>query len=840
MATVYLAQDLKHDRKVALKVLKPELAAVLGAERFVVEIKTTAALQHPHILPLFDSGESDGFLWYAMPFIDGETLRGKLDREGQLGVDEAVQIAKDVAEALDYAHQHGVIHRDIKPENILLANGRPMVADFGIALAVSAAAGGRMTETGLSLGTPHYMSPEQATAEKEITARSDIYSLGSVLYEMLTGEPPHMGNSAQAIIMKIVTEDAQPVTRLRRSVPPNVAAAVAKSVERLPADRFESAKAFAEALANPAFTTAQMAGAVGEGGAATQRWRHIAVALGSVAAVLLAVAAVGWLRTPAAPEGMVIEFSESIPFSPQAWDVDVSPDGQQIVLADRIGALWVRRLDGSGLRELGIADAYTPRFSPDGRSVVAQSNGAALRVIPLDGQPSRTLVTLETGLGTSLAWGDDGYVYFQLSRRGGLGRIPGTGGPIDTLSIDGVEGDRVTPQLVLPGGRGLIVSRLSPGSPSSLEVVDLRDGSTRALGTSQGPRTVGYSPAGYLLIARDRQLLAQPFDLERLEPSGEPIPVAEVQFGGIQFGYGGGTLVYAVGATGSAAKPMITDRTGRPRALPGFPDVSADRPEVSPDGRRIAVVVAEGASNTNDLWVYDLPVGPLTRVTRSRAVEYSTWTSDGEFLIFSNGGDVFRVRADGGTEPELVLDREALIGRVAYAANGNRLFFMEGSGIFNIGVVHLDQPGSDSLLLDETYREGHPALSPDGRWLAYYSDESGRVQIFIRPLYGLGRKRQVSRDGGVRPRWSHDGKRLFFSSVTNLLHEAVLEVGEDITVTRVTPLFRMGHSDFDVFPGDSLFATMVLPDAESVASSALTIRHDFEVVLRRLTPGRTP
>jgi len=198
MATVYLAQDLKHDRRVALKVLKPELAAVLGADRFIQEIKTTANLQHPHILPLFDSGEADSFLYYVMPFIDGETLRDKLDRETQLGIDEAVRITSDVADALDYAHRNNVIHRDIKPENILMHDGRPMVADFGIALAVSAAAGGRMTETGLSLGTPHYMSPEQATAEKELTNRSDIYSLGAMLYEMLTGSPPHVGNPEAA------------------------------------------------------------------------------------------------------------------------------------------------------------------------------------------------------------------------------------------------------------------------------------------------------------------------------------------------------------------------------------------------------------------------------------------------------------------------------------------------------------------------------------------------------------------------------------------------------------------------------------------------------------------
>src|SRR6188474_2902936 len=261
MATVYLAQDLKHDRQVALKVLKPELAAVLGAERFVVEIKTTAALQHPHILPLFDSGTADGFLYYVMPYVQGETLRSKLDRETQLGIDEAVRITREVADALDYAHRHGVIHRDIKPENILLHDGRPMVADFGIALAVSAAAGGRMTETGMSLGTPHYMSPEQATADKEISARSDIYSLASVLYEMLTGSPPHTGASAQQIIMKIITEPAQPVTSLRRSVPANVAAALMKALEKLPADRFETVKEFADALGDSGFTVATVGAA---------------------------------------------------------------------------------------------------------------------------------------------------------------------------------------------------------------------------------------------------------------------------------------------------------------------------------------------------------------------------------------------------------------------------------------------------------------------------------------------------------------------------------------------------------------------------------------------------
>jgi hypothetical protein len=332
MATVYLAADLKHDRKVAIKVLRPELAAVLGAERFVQEIKTTAALQHPNILPLFDSGEADGFLFYVMPYVEGETLRTKLDRETQLGIDESVRLVTEIADALHYAHAHGVVHRDIKPENILLHAGRPMVADFGIALAVSAAAGGRMTETGLSLGTPHYMSPEQATADKAITNRSDIYSLASVLYEMLTGNPPHVGSSAQQIIMKIIAEPVVAVTSLRKSVPPNVAASLEKALEKLPADRFESAKALAEALTDAHFAGRGQTG-VHAGMAGTTPWRS-RFYVASAAAVLLATAAIVLLVARHGPGSPPESSVEQLTFT----DRDIvrtrwAPDGKTIVFS---------------------------------------------------------------------------------------------------------------------------------------------------------------------------------------------------------------------------------------------------------------------------------------------------------------------------------------------------------------------------------------------------------------------------------------------------------------------------------------------------------------------------
>ncbi len=343
MATVYLAEDLRHDRRVAVKVLRPELAAVIGAERFLAEIKLTANLQHPHILPLFDSGEADSFLYYVMPYVEGESLRDRLNREKQLPIEEAVRLAAEVASALDYAHRHGVIHRDIKPENILLHDGRALVADFGIALAASKAGGARMTETGMSLGTPHYMSPEQAMGEREITARSDVYALGAVLYEMLTGDPPFTGSTAQAVVARVVTESPRPLLPQRHTIPPNVEAAVLRALEKLPADRFASAAQFADALANPAATrptasaTAPHAAAPPAGPRARLR-DPVLWGLALVAAAALGIAGTALRRPPAPPPMPPVRFLFTGPDSAPIvenfpWPAAISPDGGMLVYA---------------------------------------------------------------------------------------------------------------------------------------------------------------------------------------------------------------------------------------------------------------------------------------------------------------------------------------------------------------------------------------------------------------------------------------------------------------------------------------------------------------------------
>ena len=300
MATVYLAHDKKHDRKVAIKILHAELAAVLGAERFLQEIRVTATLQHPHILGLIDSGiidedagELKGRPYYVMPYLEGESLRQRLDKEQQLPVSDSVRIATEVASALDYAHRHSVIHRDIKPENILLHDGSAIVADFGIALAVTEA-GGRMTRTGLALGTDNYMSPEQGMGERAITGRSDIYSLGVVTYEMLTGEPPFTGPTLQAILLKIMTEDPRPLTAVRRNVPAHVAAAVSQALQKVPADRFASAHEFAEALNNPSFTVSAPPAA--RKSTTSNRAMWMLYGATGLAALFLGIAIWGWMR----------------------------------------------------------------------------------------------------------------------------------------------------------------------------------------------------------------------------------------------------------------------------------------------------------------------------------------------------------------------------------------------------------------------------------------------------------------------------------------------------------------------------------------------------------------
>ncbi|MBK9066454.1 MAG: protein kinase [Gemmatimonadetes bacterium] len=360
MATVYLAQDLKHDRKVAVKVLRPELAAVLGAERFLAEIRVTANLHHPNLLPLFDSGEAGGFLYYVMPYVQGETLRARLRRERELPVEETVRLVTLLANALDYAHGQGVIHRDLKPENILLQAGQPVIADFGIALAVAQAGGSRVTETGLSLGTPHYMSPEQAAGDRALDARSDQYALAAVGYEMLSGEPPHTGPSSQAIIARLMVEQPRRLRATRPGVPEAIDRAIARGLAKAPADRFPSCGAFAQALvAAPAPRRATTGILVTAGFVlmAVAAWalvvRGTGAASGGEAVQSLAVLPLANLSGDPADDYFGIGLAEEMTRA-------IARTGVRVIGRVSAGALQAEGLDEREIaRELGVTDVLT-------------------------------------------------------------------------------------------------------------------------------------------------------------------------------------------------------------------------------------------------------------------------------------------------------------------------------------------------------------------------------------------------------------------------------------------------------------------------------------------------
>ncbi|HSE28293.1 MAG TPA: protein kinase, partial [Gemmatimonadales bacterium] len=871
----------KHDRKVALKVLKPELAAVLGAERFVVEIKTTAALQHPHILPLFDSGTADGFLYYVMPYVAGETLRNKLDRETQLGIDEAVKLTVAVADALDYAHRQGVIHRDIKPENILLHDGRPMVADFGIALALSAAAGGRMTETGLSLGTPHYMSPEQATAEKEITARSDVYSLGAVLYEMLTGNPPHTGASAQQIIMKIVTEDAAPVTRVRKAVPPHVAAAVATAVEKLPADRFATAADFARALENPGYagTTAIAA----HRGRNPPSHRLAVVGLAALALLASALAAWGWLRSTAgdgeAMSALRIRLADvATPLGFVLPGLALSPDGRIIVYVDSVGPppvseapflpqLFLKAEDELAARPIpGTQGGYSPFFSPDGRWIAFSTlSGKLLKLPAAGGSPTR--LSDSAGAFGPGAWLEDGTIVFTDRLGTRLFVIADTGGTSRRI----VTADSINRTLVtaspLPRSRGALVETcigVTLCSQVETWVYDHRTGRVRLL--LAGAARAHHLPSGHIAYVQgDGSIVAAPFDLDALEIAGSPVllragAATDGVRGGMVISRDGGTLLYAAGSIvrGAGFFPDLVrvDRAGRITPIPGGDSIRAvgnGGLKLSPDGRFLAFDQEEAATGRADLFIKALPDGPLTRLTYESTQNIRpSWSADGSRILWvsDRGGtqELWQQRADGGGAAERVFGERRPVFDGRWSPDGEWLIYRTDDLADGAGdILALNLRDSTTVTVAATqFEETGPELSPDGRWIAFASARSGRKEVYVRPFPGVeGGQWQVSVDGGAEPRWSPDGRELFFWSGRGEMVAAAVALAPAFSVTGRTVLFGgswLRNDDshfFDVMPDGRSFIALQLNVTDDELRSAqghgeLVLVRGWGAELRRL------
>ena len=834
MATVYLAEDLRHGRKVAIKVLRPELAAIIGAERFVREIKTIAALQHPHILGLIDSGEVDGTAYYVMPFVEGESLRDRLNREKQLPVADAVRITTEVASALDYAHRRGIIHRDIKPENILLHEGSALVADFGIALAVSQAGGGtRLTETGMSLGTPHYMSPEQAMGQRDVGPPSDVYSLGAVTYELLTGEPPFNAPTAQAIVARVMTEAPRSITAQRHTVPPALEAAVMRALEKLPADRFASAGAFAAALTEDAPARPRTAAPAPIAAPTVSRWRAPAlpwVIAGLAVAGL--VAAVLWPRPRQSPP-QPISFAVQLPpgTSPTTLEREValSADGRRLVVNARVGGrdqLLTRDLGSMDLVPVpGSEDAVRPFLSPDGRWIACTLKGQLVK-IPAEGGPPVVVAPVGWGGGT---WGPDGTLVYSVSYLSGLWRVSSNGGvPQQLTEPDTAHGELAHwwPQF-LPDGRHVIFGVFrTPSSRARIEVLDLRTGRRKLLVT--GGMYGRYSPDGHLLYVVDGALLSVAFDPNRLEVTGAPVSVvpnvAMVAAGGFA-AYdmsASGTLAYIPARPGGdATQPVWVGRDGRERPVAGLPAGDYQSPELSPDGQRIAISRYDQAGKL-DVWVYDLARRVMTRATSGAGSDFgAVWTRDGSRLIYSSERPVFDLYtrpADGGGQPAVFLHtgNDKFAGSVS--PDGKFLVFSTAlPGKHELRIAPIDSPAASRTLPanDGRFGPARATISPEGSWLAYDDDDGGPREVYLQSYPGASRRVQVSNGGGHDPHWTKGGRELVYLSDDSMYAVAVDPAGR---VGRPVALFGYGRGEkalfvrtFAVRPDGSEFLMLKAP-----------------------------
>ena len=824
MASVYLAEDTKHQRSVAIKVFafdgESSAQAASGAERFLAEIRIMARLQHPHLLPLFDSGAANGLRYLVMPFVNGETLRQRLGRESPLPVDEALRLTHAIAGALAHAHDAGIVHRDLKPENILLRNGEPLVADFGIALA-SLESASRMTQSGMLIGTPQYMSPEQASGEQLIDARTDVYTLGAMLYEMLTGDPPHVASSALGVLAKVRAESPTPVHVRRESVTPALSAAIDGALAKRPADRFASVRAFDAALTEAMrHTAANTTGRNAHGSAALQSSarklvtaRSIIVGSVVVAIVIALFVGVRSVRSrnaapTAAARFVVPPVRDAAIGSPPT----LTPDGASLVYPGSASSgrqLFVRRVSELQARVVaGTEGVLSAVVSPNGQSIAYITTDDKLRRVAIDGGQATVLAGIFRY--SNAAWaGNDRIVLASFSEQG-LTWLSASGGPrhqltrIDTLRHDSGH----SAPLVLPDQRTVVFTilrdRSGPGPGAGELAVVTLDSTANATQSAYTPLGIVARDAvgfvdGWLLYTEvdGARVMAIRFDPVTRKLTSGAVAVLEHPGGGIDAVSvaTNGTLLYSRSQTANI--PALVDSTGT--STPLFAGVvgSFMNPRLSPDGKRL--VVQSSTARGNDIWLYDMETHTPSHITNSGSAVGPSWSADGNHVVYfstQNARDaIWRQAVDGASAPQQLIAAPGVFAP-SESSDGRTIVFQRMlNGIWS---VWYSTPAVDSLphkLLSATTDVFMPALSPDSRWIAYAANESGRYEVYVRPFPGPGSAVQVSQNGGTEPGWALDGRRIFFRA-DRRMYSAAVATQTALRVTDRRVLFT------DAFDGD--------------------------------------
>ncbi|MEO6057481.1 MAG: protein kinase, partial [Gemmatimonadales bacterium] len=785
------------------------------------------------------------------------------NREKQLPVDEAVRLACEVASALDYAHRHGVVHRDIKPENILLHDGRALVADFGIALAASKASGARMTETGMSLGTPHYMSPEQAMGEREITARSDVYALGCVLYEILTGDPPFTGSTAQAVVARVVTESPRPLVPQRHTIPPHVEAAVLKALEKLPADRFASAAALAEALTRPSGALSTERVTAVQASIALpppRRLQHAAV----FTLALLAAAGLGFvaaqLRRPAVPEPRPVRFlftgaDSAAVVQNTPWPAAISPDGATLVytVADVAGTttLFSRRSDQLiGHPIPGTADGGQPLFSPDGQWLAFEADGKEMKV-RLDG--SSPVAIAEGGSFNGADWTTTGELVLGSTRSAhGLSRVSVAGGELEQFTVpDTAQGvtDHLWP-IALPDGRHVVFVIWSGAlATAKLALTSLDEGRVIPLNL-KGIRPLAILDGALVYVQVDGAIMAVGLDFAHGRVAGRPVPVLDpVPVRAANNGNSdvfisrGGALVSAQGS--HRARLMWVGRDGVRRPIDaGVRDFSL--PRLSPDGRRLAVLVSSRAGG--DVWIYEVATGTLSRLTSAGSVTSLSWTADGARIVYSAAGTGARVAiwaqsVGVAAAPEMLTEIPNLAPNAELSPDGHSLLvqsLLENG--WDVLRATLDSPRTLQRYGATNANEMVPRFAPNGRWAAMVSDESGVSETYVRSFPEPNLKLQVSVGSGGAAVWAHDGERLYYSSRDAIIEAQLATTPELRVVSRDTAFFRVrdasttyAQANFDVTRDGS---RIVVPVSETQSYALIVVPNWLPEFRQRMAASR--